>query len=234
MFNALPSLKWMWGCSWGNLGESTPSTEAGACPRFTCWLIWFGEVRPAGGPGLMIWNLLTWETVRGYHFNNSRGSREAGLPQVPVFGTWVLGWRFLTAEFPMPAGLKRLYGKGNLHFITFSCFRRLPLLKTGRARDVFVKELSKIRDEMGFHLIGYVVMPEHASADQRVDSGDAFDDAAEIEAARGAKVAQAQEIRERSTIAIAVCGGGRTFAGVLAGAVLRLQCVPPVGRKRRN
>jgi hypothetical protein len=54
----------------------------------------------------------------------------------------------------MPAGLKRFYGKGQLHFITFSCYRRLPLLKTARARDVFVKELSKIRDEMGFHLIG--------------------------------------------------------------------------------
>jgi putative transposase len=61
----------------------------------------------------------------------------------------------------MPAGLKRYYGKGHLHFITFSCYRRLPLLKTGRARDIFVKELAKIRDETGFHLIGYVVMPEH-------------------------------------------------------------------------
>ena len=61
----------------------------------------------------------------------------------------------------MPAGLKRFYGKGHLHFITFSCYRRLPLLKTARARDVFAKELSKIRNEMGFQLVGYVVMPEH-------------------------------------------------------------------------
>jgi len=68
---------------------------------------------------------------------------------------------FLCAEIPMPVGLKRYYGKGHLHFITFSCYRRLPLFKTARARDVFVKELSKIRDEMGFRLIGYVVMPEH-------------------------------------------------------------------------
>jgi hypothetical protein len=29
----------------------------------------------------------------------------------------------------MPAGLERYYGKGDLHFITFSCYRRLPLLK---------------------------------------------------------------------------------------------------------
>jgi hypothetical protein len=29
------------------------------------------------------------------------------VPQVPVFGTWVLGWRFLSSQFAMPAGLKR-------------------------------------------------------------------------------------------------------------------------------
>jgi REP-associated tyrosine transposase len=61
----------------------------------------------------------------------------------------------------MPTGLKRYYGKGHLHFITFSCYRRLPLLKTAHARDLFVKELAKVRDELGFQLVGYVVMPEH-------------------------------------------------------------------------
>jgi putative transposase len=61
----------------------------------------------------------------------------------------------------MPSGLKRHYGKEDLHFITFSCYRRLPLLKTARARDLFVQELGKVRDEMGFRLVGYVVMPEH-------------------------------------------------------------------------
>jgi len=61
----------------------------------------------------------------------------------------------------MPEGLKRYYGKGHSHFITFSCYRQLPLLKTARARDIFVKELGKVRDEMGFHLFGYVVMLEH-------------------------------------------------------------------------
>jgi putative transposase len=61
----------------------------------------------------------------------------------------------------MPSGLKRYYGKADLHFITFSCYRRLPLLKTARARDLFVEELGRVRDEMGFRLVGYVVMPEH-------------------------------------------------------------------------
>ena len=61
----------------------------------------------------------------------------------------------------MPSGLKRIYGKGHLHFLTFSCYRRLPLLKTARARDIFVRELARVRAEMGFRLLGYVVMPEH-------------------------------------------------------------------------
>jgi putative transposase len=61
----------------------------------------------------------------------------------------------------MPSGLKRYYGKGDLHFVTFSCFHRLPLLGTKSARDAFVDKLEKIRTEMGFRLIGYVVMPEH-------------------------------------------------------------------------
>jgi putative transposase len=83
------------------------------------------------------------------------------VPQVRVFepGSW--GWLFLPWGLAMPAGLKRIYGQGHLHFITFSCYQRLPLLRTVRARDIFVQELGKLRDEMAFHLIGYVVMPEH-------------------------------------------------------------------------
>ncbi len=61
----------------------------------------------------------------------------------------------------MPKGLKRYYGQGHLHFLTFSCYRRLPLLGTASARDVFVAALAKIRQRYGFLLLGYVVMPEH-------------------------------------------------------------------------
>jgi putative transposase len=60
-----------------------------------------------------------------------------------------------------PAGLKRFYGKGDLHFVTFSCYRRLPLLHTVKVRNQFVEELEKVREEMKFRLIGYVVMPNH-------------------------------------------------------------------------
>jgi hypothetical protein len=52
-----------------------------------------------------------------------------------------------------------------------------------------------------------------------------LDDTAEIEAARGEKVAQTEKVRQHGRIAIAVCGGGRAFASVLAGEVLRFQCL---------
>jgi putative transposase len=61
----------------------------------------------------------------------------------------------------MPKGLKRHCGRGDLHFLTFSCYRRRPLLGTVRARNVFVEALGKIRERYGFLLVGYVVMPEH-------------------------------------------------------------------------
>src|SRR6202795_3160461 len=57
--------------------------------------------------------------------------------------------------------LIRRYGQGHLHFITFTCYRRLPLLRSVRARNTFVHILGQVRDRYGFSLVGYVVMPEH-------------------------------------------------------------------------
>ncbi|MGC2233361.1 MAG: transposase, partial [Candidatus Acidiferrum sp.] len=53
------------------------------------------------------------------------------------------------------------YGQGDLHFVTFSCYRRRPSLGTSRARDCFVKILDEVRRRHEFRLVGYVVMPEH-------------------------------------------------------------------------
>jgi len=78
---------------------------------------------------------------------------QCGCPTLGVRG-WVLG-------SPMPKGLQRHYGRSHLHFLTFSCYRRLPLLRTARERDLFVGELARVRAEYGFLLVGYVVMPEH-------------------------------------------------------------------------
>ncbi len=57
--------------------------------------------------------------------------------------------------------LIRIYWRGHLHFITFSCYRRVPFLRSIRARNTFVQILGEVRDRYGFSLVGYVVMPEH-------------------------------------------------------------------------
>ena len=61
----------------------------------------------------------------------------------------------------MPKNLQRYYGLGHLHFITFSRYRRRPLLGTVRSRNVFVQALYEVRAKYNFALVGYVVMPEH-------------------------------------------------------------------------
>ena len=57
--------------------------------------------------------------------------------------------------------LQRWYGSGHLHFITCSCYRRLPLLAGEDARDCFLRVLAAVRDRYDFALLGFVVMPEH-------------------------------------------------------------------------
>ena len=61
----------------------------------------------------------------------------------------------------MPKSLRRRYGLRHLHFITCSCYRRLPLFAPARAKNLFVKVLGEVRERHGFALAGYVVMPNH-------------------------------------------------------------------------
>jgi putative transposase len=61
----------------------------------------------------------------------------------------------------MPWGLVRYQQSGDLHFVTFSCYDRQPLLGSAAARDLVELSLEAMRDRYGFRVIGYVVMPEH-------------------------------------------------------------------------
>ncbi len=45
----------------------------------------------------------------------------------------------------MPSRLKRYHTEGHDHFITFSCYRRLPYLNHDPARIVFEETLEKLR-----------------------------------------------------------------------------------------
>lgn len=62
---------------------------------------------------------------------------------------------------PLKNPLERRYGNRHLHFITCSCYRRLPLLATARKRDLFLTVLDEVRARYDFSLLGCVVMPEH-------------------------------------------------------------------------
>ncbi len=71
--------------------------------------------------------------------------------------------------------LNRCYGHGFLHFLTFSCYRRLKLLGTARRRDLLLRLLEQTRKSYCFVVVGYVVMPEHVhlliSEPERGDPG---------------------------------------------------------------
>jgi putative transposase len=61
----------------------------------------------------------------------------------------------------MPSHLRRYQQSQDLHFITFSCYRRQPKLGIPSARMVFERALEQTRRRYGLCVIGYVVMPEH-------------------------------------------------------------------------
>ena len=68
----------------------------------------------------------------------------------------------------MPWGLKRFQQACCLHFITFSCHHRDPLVANAPARDIFEHTLERVRQWYGFCISGYVIMPEHKELDPAV------------------------------------------------------------------
>ena len=50
---------------------------------------------------------------------------------------------------PVPTRLKRYYGAQDLHFITCSCYHRLPMLGTARRRNWFLQILEEARRRRG-------------------------------------------------------------------------------------
>jgi len=61
----------------------------------------------------------------------------------------------------MPSGLKRFQQAEALHFITFSCFHRLPLLEAPAARGIVEAVLERTRARYHARVYAYVRMPEH-------------------------------------------------------------------------
>lgn len=67
----------------------------------------------------------------------------------------------LNFRFTMPQGLVRYQQARTFHFITFSCYRRKPLLDSKAAYECFEHQMEAVRQQFQFAIIGYVLMPEH-------------------------------------------------------------------------
>jgi putative transposase len=61
----------------------------------------------------------------------------------------------------VPWELKRYHDSQDLHFLTFSCYCRRPLLASSEAKRVFEVALERARRHYQFWVSGYVIMPEH-------------------------------------------------------------------------
>jgi putative transposase len=61
----------------------------------------------------------------------------------------------------MPWGLRRFQETGQLHFLTFSYYKRRPNFANAPSRTAFETSVERVRQHYGLCVYGYVVMPEH-------------------------------------------------------------------------
>ena len=57
--------------------------------------------------------------------------------------------------------LRRYHSVGDLHELTFSCYRRLPLLTNNAWRTEFARAIDEAGTTYQLHLVAFVFMPEH-------------------------------------------------------------------------
>jgi putative transposase len=57
--------------------------------------------------------------------------------------------------------LRHFEGNGHLHELTFSCFKRKPLLTNNVWRGILAASLELACVDEGFDLVAFVFMPEH-------------------------------------------------------------------------
>ena len=72
--------------------------------------------------------------------------------------------------------IQHFHEPGDLHELTFSCYRRLPLLTNDDWRRLLARSIDAAGQETGFKLAAFVLMPEHVhllvvptSPDPRID-----------------------------------------------------------------
>jgi putative transposase len=63
---------------------------------------------------------------------------------------------------PQRKTIRHFNKPGHIHFLTFSCYQRLPFFKSDRTKEWLVEAIAKAIDKHKFALSAYVIMPEHA------------------------------------------------------------------------
>jgi REP element-mobilizing transposase RayT len=58
--------------------------------------------------------------------------------------------------------LKHFYGQNHLHYLTANTYRKARIFDSDRYKRKFVQTLDDLRTELGFRIVGYVLMPEHS------------------------------------------------------------------------
>ncbi|MGH9432072.1 MAG: transposase [Terriglobia bacterium] len=53
------------------------------------------------------------------------------------------------------------YGENHLHFLTANIYRRARIFDSDRFKLKFTQTLGDLRAQLGFRIVGYVLMPEH-------------------------------------------------------------------------
>lgn len=116
-------------------------------------MVWDSEIEIGGWPTLV--------------FLKSNPLCHHGCPTLALF--LAQGWvrtnpnplLLVYNSLAMPKRLVRYQQCGVFHFLTFSCYRRLPLLARAGGYGVFEVEFEAVRRRYGFVVAGYVLMPEH-------------------------------------------------------------------------
>ena len=57
--------------------------------------------------------------------------------------------------------IRHFHEPGDLHELTFSCYRRMPLLTNDVWREMFFRSIEKAITRWNFRLVAFVLMPEH-------------------------------------------------------------------------
>ncbi len=73
------------------------------------------------------------------------------------------GWEATNPRYTspdMPKGLIRYQNSGEFHFLTFSCFKRQPLLAQRNGYSLIEQTLERVRQSHKMVIAGYVLMPE--------------------------------------------------------------------------